>query len=291
MTGVVAVQDARRQRPARDRAGSCRSSATSAQPRSRPRRCCPCCRRSRRRTPRSVRSGTSGALATRCAPRCRRSARCGSTRSSRRCRARRASAGTRSRGRSRSWTRRRSRVEREVNGLDPQARGRWNNPHNMWSDVREDTIYNANWFGRWANKIDRATGDVLESVEVGHAPTHFVSDPNEHSDHFETLSLPLSAESNLLSVLDRGGLDILDERPDRAGPKPRRTGSGSPPTARRPSSRTCSRASAWPARSRSWTPRRTASCASSLARRCRCPSPPGSRERRRRTSPTSPAAR
>jgi len=110
-----------------------------------------------------------------------------------------------------------ARVEREINGLDPQARGRWNNPHNMWSDVREDTIYNANWFGRWANKIDRATGDVLESVEVGHAPTHFVTDPNEHSEHFETLSLPLSAESNLLGVLDRGGLDIVDSDPTGAG--------------------------------------------------------------------------
>jgi len=110
-----------------------------------------------------------------------------------------------------------SRVEREINGLDPQAQGRWNNPHNMWADVREDTVYNANWFGRWANKIDRATGDVVESMEVGQAPTHFVSDPNEHSAHFETLSLPLSAGNNILSVLDSGGFDIADSSPTGEG--------------------------------------------------------------------------
>ena len=110
-----------------------------------------------------------------------------------------------------------SRVEREINGLDPQAQGRWNNPHNMWSDVREDTIYNANWFGRWANKIDRATGDVLGSVEVGHAPTHFVSNPNEKSASFERLSLPLSAENNMLSMVDAGGLNIVGSDPTGAG--------------------------------------------------------------------------
>ena len=111
-----------------------------------------------------------------------------------------------------------ARVEREINGLDPQAKGRWNNPHNMWSDVREDTIYNANWFGRWANKIDRATGDVLGSVEVGHAPTHFVSNPNEKSATFERLSLPLSAENNMLSMVDTAeGLEKVASNPTGAG--------------------------------------------------------------------------
>ena len=110
-----------------------------------------------------------------------------------------------------------SNVEREINGLDPQAQGRWNNPHNMWADVREDTVYNANWFGRWANKIDRATGDVVESIEVGQAPTHFVSDPNEHSAHYETLSLPLSADNNMVSLLDSSGLGIFDSKPTGEG--------------------------------------------------------------------------
>jgi len=39
-------------------------------------------------------------------------------------------------------------VEREVDGLDPQARFRWNNPHNMWADTLLRTVYNGHWFGR-----------------------------------------------------------------------------------------------------------------------------------------------
>jgi YVTN family beta-propeller protein len=81
----------------------------------------------------------------------------------------------------------------EVDGLDPQARFRWDNPHNMWSDPTLSIVYNGHWFGRWHNKIARATGDVLTTVEVGQAPTHTVSNPNETSEHFEHLTLPQSA--------------------------------------------------------------------------------------------------
>jgi hypothetical protein len=45
--------------------------------------------------------------------------------------------------------------EREVTGLDAEARRRWNNPDNMWADARLRTIYNGHWFGRW-HKRSRA---------------------------------------------------------------------------------------------------------------------------------------
>ena len=70
-------------------------------------------------------------------------------------------------------------VEREVfGGLDPDASGMWNNPHNMWADFSNDFVYNANWFGRWVNKIHRETGDVVHSIEVGEAPTHIITNPD-----------------------------------------------------------------------------------------------------------------
>src|SRR5918995_4728935 len=93
-------------------------------------------------------------------------------------------------------------IEREVTGLDPQARGRWNNPHNMWTDTRHRVVYNGHWFGRWHNKIARATGDVLTTVAVGDAPTHTVTNPNEASAHFEDLTLPLSADNIFLELED-----------------------------------------------------------------------------------------
>ncbi|MGH2789041.1 MAG: hypothetical protein ACRDJV_14230 [Actinomycetota bacterium] len=61
------------------------------------------------------------------------------------------------------------RTEREINGLDPDAQDGWNNPHNLWSNTRLSVMYNANWFGRTLNKINRATGDILTTTQVGEA--------------------------------------------------------------------------------------------------------------------------
>lgn len=111
-------------------------------------------------------------------------------------------------------------VEREVDGLDPQAQFRWNNPHNMWADTLLRTVYNGHWFGRWHNKIARATGDVLTTVEVGHAPTHTVTNPNEASSHFEDFTLPLSADNKFLELEDPafGSLQkIIDSDPTGVG--------------------------------------------------------------------------
>jgi plastocyanin len=107
-------------------------------------------------------------------------------------------------------------IEREINGL--AAQGMWNNPHNMWADFSLATIYNANWFGRWMNKIDRASGAILDSIAVGEAPTHIVSYPNHCSDQFGILTVPLSAEDNMVKVEDQGHrLHIEDSDPTGAG--------------------------------------------------------------------------
>lgn len=110
--------------------------------------------------------------------------------------------------------------EREVTGLDAQARMRWNNPHNMWADARLRTIYNGHWFGRWHNKIARATGDVLATIDVGHAPTHTVTNPNERSSQFEVLNLPLSADQIFRKIEDPGFSSthkIVDSDPTGVG--------------------------------------------------------------------------
>ena len=98
-------------------------------------------------------------------------------------------------------------VEKEASGLDPQARFRWNNPHNMWVNTEHSIVYNGHWFGRWHNKIARLDADVLTTVEVGEAPTHTVSNPNEASDHFEHLTLPLSARDTFVELEDPFGDD------------------------------------------------------------------------------------
>lgn len=104
-------------------------------------------------------------------------------------------------------------VEREVfGGLDPDGMGMWNNPHNMWADFANDYVYNTNWFGRWVNKIHRETGDVVDSIEVGEAPTHIITNPNRSSEDFGVLHIPLSAESDIARVRDSAeGLEKIGE--------------------------------------------------------------------------------
>ncbi len=108
------------------------------------------------------------------------------------------------------------RVEREIDGR--RAGGRWNNPHNMWADFTLSTIYNSNWFGKWINKIDRATGTILESITVGEAPTHIITIPTRGSSQRGWLVIPLSAENNMVKVADSGTrLRIMDSDPTGAG--------------------------------------------------------------------------
>ncbi|MBI2919081.1 MAG: hypothetical protein HYY01_13985 [Chloroflexi bacterium] len=108
-------------------------------------------------------------------------------------------------------------VEREINGLDPAARGKWNNPHNMWANDSLSTVYNGNWFGRAINKIDRASGRILDTIEIGEAPTHIVTIPDQASAQFGILTTPLSADDDLVKMLDAGGLSVVSKSPTGAG--------------------------------------------------------------------------
>ncbi len=106
-------------------------------------------------------------------------------------------------------------VEREVNGLS--AEGMWNNPHNIWANVTLDTIYNSNWFGRWINRIDRVSGVIEDSIQVGEAPTHIITIPVPGAQK-GFLVVPLSAEDDLVKVEDApGGLQIVDHFPSGDG--------------------------------------------------------------------------
>jgi hypothetical protein len=98
-------------------------------------------------------------------------------------------------------------VEREINGL--AAGGHWNNPHNMWANFELDTIYNANWFGKWINRITRSSGQITDSITVGEAPTHIVTIPTPNSSQFGVLTIPLSGDNDLVKVRDNGSFEII----------------------------------------------------------------------------------
>lgn len=107
-------------------------------------------------------------------------------------------------------------IEREINGRT--ADGMWNNPHNMWADFTLDTVYNGNWFGKWINKIDRDSGRILGSLTVGEAPTHIITIPTLGSAQLGVLTIPISADNDMVKVADGpGGLRVIDSDPTGEG--------------------------------------------------------------------------
>jgi DNA-binding beta-propeller fold protein YncE len=50
-----------------------------------------------------------------------------------------------------------------------------NNPHNMWTDRRQQLIYNTEWFGTALAAFDRRSGRLVAHTEVGEAPAHVMT--------------------------------------------------------------------------------------------------------------------
>jgi len=107
-------------------------------------------------------------------------------------------------------------VEREIDGLG--ADGMWNNPHNMWADFTLGTVYNSNWFGQWINRIERVTGEITDSITVGEAPTHIITIPTPGSARRGMLTIPLSADNDMVIVSDApDGMRVEDSDPTGEG--------------------------------------------------------------------------
>jgi hypothetical protein len=50
-----------------------------------------------------------------------------------------------------------------------------NNPHNMWTDRRQQVIYDTEWFGTALAGFDRDSGRLVAHTEVGEAPAHVMT--------------------------------------------------------------------------------------------------------------------
>jgi DNA-binding beta-propeller fold protein YncE len=50
-----------------------------------------------------------------------------------------------------------------------------NNPHNMWTDRRQQLIYDTEWFGTALVAFDRRSGRLVAHTEVGEAPAHVMT--------------------------------------------------------------------------------------------------------------------
>ena len=52
-----------------------------------------------------------------------------------------------------------------------------NHPHNMWSDAKNEVIYQTQWFDKRMVSFERETGDVIKDTYVGESPSHVMTAP------------------------------------------------------------------------------------------------------------------
>ena len=68
----------------------------------------------------------------------------------------------------------------------------------------------------WSKRAAVSPGTVLTTVEVGHAPTHTVTNPNPASPQVGVLTLPLSALQDFLKLRDPGGTGGAEDHRQQA---------------------------------------------------------------------------
>ena len=70
-----------------------------------------------------------------------------------------------------------------------------NNPHNMWSDMEQNIIYQTQWFDNMLTAFDRETGEFLDNIRVGDAPSHVMTRPGT-----DLLYVALSGEQGIAEL-------------------------------------------------------------------------------------------
>jgi FtsP/CotA-like multicopper oxidase with cupredoxin domain/DNA-binding beta-propeller fold protein YncE/plastocyanin len=53
-----------------------------------------------------------------------------------------------------------------------------NHPHNLWTDTKNEVIYQTQWFGNEMAVIDRESGELIKEVFTGQSPSHVMTAPD-----------------------------------------------------------------------------------------------------------------
>jgi DNA-binding beta-propeller fold protein YncE/plastocyanin len=75
----------------------------------------------------------------------------------------------------------------------------FNNPHNMWTDRRQQLIYDTEWFGTALAAFDRDTGRLVAHTEIGEAPAHVMTRTDTDQVH-----VTLNGEDAVVELSPRG---------------------------------------------------------------------------------------
>jgi len=53
-----------------------------------------------------------------------------------------------------------------------------NHPHNMWTDTKQEVVYQTQWFDSRMVTLERETGEMIKDVFVGQSPSHVMTAPD-----------------------------------------------------------------------------------------------------------------
>jgi FtsP/CotA-like multicopper oxidase with cupredoxin domain/DNA-binding beta-propeller fold protein YncE/plastocyanin len=83
-----------------------------------------------------------------------------------------------------------------------------NHPHNMWSDAKNEVVYQTQWFDSRMVTIDRETGKMVKDMFVGQSPSHVMTAPD--GDNEGNIYVAMNGEEQVVEI-DPNTLEITKQ--------------------------------------------------------------------------------
>jgi FtsP/CotA-like multicopper oxidase with cupredoxin domain/DNA-binding beta-propeller fold protein YncE/plastocyanin len=80
-----------------------------------------------------------------------------------------------------------------------------NHPHNMWSDAKNEVVYQTQWFDSRMVTIDRESGEMVKDMFVGQSPSHVMTAPD--GDNEGNVYIAMNGEEQVVEI-DPNTLEI-----------------------------------------------------------------------------------
>ena len=83
-----------------------------------------------------------------------------------------------------------------------------NHPHNMWSDAKNEIIYQTQWFDKRMVALERESGEAIKDIFVGESPSHVITAPAGSNEG--NLYLAMNGEEQV-TVVDPDTLEVIQQ--------------------------------------------------------------------------------
>ena len=83
-----------------------------------------------------------------------------------------------------------------------------NHPHNMWSDAKNEVIYQTQWFDKRMVTLERESGDAIKDTFVGESPSHVMTAPAGVNEG--KIYLAMNGEEQV-TVVDPDTLEVIQQ--------------------------------------------------------------------------------